>query len=268
MFGFTRRRRKRIKARPFPAAWEAILERTVPYFRCLTPEDQDELRGHIQVFLDEKRFEGLGKPPVQITDEVRVTIAAQACMLLLRRETDYYPSLRSILVYPSRYVAPARQQIGAGLVLEGANVRAGESWHRGSVVLSWSDVQAGVADPCDGQNVVIHEFAHQLDGESGSVEGAPPLASGSMYAAWARVFQREYNSLVTDLRGGRPTVLGSYAATNPAEFFAVATEVFFERPWDLKGRHPELYEKMREFFRQDPADRYECCGRGVPSSEG
>jgi Mlc titration factor MtfA (ptsG expression regulator) len=260
MFGFTRRRRERLRAQPFPEEWRHILERNVPYYRCLTPEDQLELQGHIQVFLAEKRFEGLGKPPVAITDEVRVTIAAQACILLLHRETDYYPSLRSILVYPSRYMAPTKEPVGDGMSLEGANVRAGESWHRGSVVLSWSDVRAGTADACDGQNVVFHEFAHQIDSESGAVEGAPALESKSMYAAWARAFEREYRSHLANLRMGRPTLLGSYAGTNPAEFFAVATEMFFERPWDLRARHPEIYERMSEFFKQDPAERYACCG--------
>lgn len=261
MFGRVRRRRRRIAAQPFPPEWERILERNVPYYRCLTPEDQKELQGHIQVFLDEKRFEGLGDPPVVITDEVRVTIAAQACILLLHRDTNYYSSVRSILVYPGRYVAPMKQQLGNGILLEGGvSVRAGESWHRGSVVLSWYDVKAGGADACDGQNVVFHEFAHQIDGESGAVEGAPALESKTMYQAWARAFSREYNALINDLRLGKPTVLGAYAATSPAEFFAVATERFFERPWDLKAQHPEVYEKMKEFFKQDPAERYACCG--------
>src|SRR5262245_27950448 len=188
MFGFTRRRRERIASQPFPFEWLRILQRTVPYYRCLIAEDQRELQRHIQIFLAEKRFEGLGNPPVVITDEVRVTIAAQACILLLHRDTDYYPSLKSILVYPNRYVAPAKEQIGVGMVLEGANVRAGESWHRGSVVLSWADVRAGAADACDGQNVVFHEFAHQIDSESGAVEGAPALESKTMYQAWARAF--------------------------------------------------------------------------------
>lgn len=238
-----------------------MLERNVPYYRCLTPEDQRELQQHIQIFLAEKKFEGLGKPPVKITDEVRVTIAAQACVLLLHRDTDYYRSLKSILVYPSPYVATTKEQIGVGMILEGAkSIRAGESWHRGSVVLSWSDVQRGTADACDGQNVVFHEFAHQIDSESGAVEGAPALESKSMYQAWARAFGREYNALVNDLRWGRPTLLGAYAATNPAEFFAVATERFFERPWDMKARHPELYEQMKGFFKQDPAARYAACG--------
>jgi Mlc titration factor MtfA (ptsG expression regulator) len=268
MFGFARRRRRRIAAQPFPEGWLRVLERNVPYFRCLTPEDQKELQGHIQVFLAEKRFEGLGKPPVVITDEVRVTIAAQACILLLHRDTDYYPSMKSILVYPGRYVAPMKELMGTGMIIEGGmSVRAGESWHRGSVVLSWSDVQAGTADACDGQNVVFHEFAHQIDSESGAVEGAPALESRTMYQAWARAFQREYNALVNDLRWGRPTLLGAYAATNPAEFFAVATEMFFERPWDLKAKHPELYGQMREFFKQDPAERYAACGMCGESGE-
>ncbi|MGE3107298.1 MAG: zinc-dependent peptidase [Phycisphaerales bacterium] len=256
MFGLSKRRRKRVRARPFPEAWLAILRARVPYFRCLTPEDQAELTDHIKVFLAEKTFEGCGG--LIMTDEIRVTIAAQACVLLLHRETDYYPDLWTILVYPSGYVAPARTPMLNGVVLEGSELRAGESWHRGSLVLSWRDVLAGSAQPCDGNNVVFHEFAHQLDSESGAVEGAPALEGRSAYAAWARVLGREFQALIADLRQHRPTLLSAYAAKNPAEFFAVVTEVFFERPHELRGRHPELYEQFRQFYRQDPASRVPC----------
>lgn len=257
MFGLSRRRRKRVKSRPFPEAWRTILRASVPYTNCLSSEDQRELEDHIKVFLAEKEFEGCAG--LIVTDQIRVTIAAQACVLLLHRDTDYYPDLRTILIYPSTYVAPAKTPIGNGLILEGAELRAGESWHRGSLVLSWRDVQAGSLQPCDGRNVVFHEFAHQLDSESGAVEGAPALEGRSAYAAWARVLGREFQSLMDDLRQRRPTLLGAYAAKNPAEFFAVVTEVFFERPTELRSRHPELYEQFKSFYKQDPAEWMGSC---------
>jgi len=253
MFGFKRRRRRRQKKLPFPEEWTQILERNVPYVRALTPRERTELQGHIQVFLNEKRFEGL--VGLEITDEIRVTIAAQACILLLHRETDYYPSLRTILVYPETYLVRTSRPQPDGTVVEGVEARLGESWHRGQVVLSWSDVLRGAADVRDGNNVVFHEFAHQLDSEDGPVDGAPKMPMRSMYIPWARVLTREYKRLLGDLEAHRRTCLRSYAGTNPAEFFAVVTETFFEQPRKLKRCHPELYDQMKAFYRQDPAER-------------
>lgn len=253
-------RRRRVRSKPFPAHWARILDEGLPYYRRLPKADQDELRGHIQVFLAEKYFEGCGG--LEVTDEIRVIIAAQACILLLHRPTDYYPGLKTILVYPSTYIAEGKVRGPGGVVTEVRGPRAGESWHQsgvnshaggGPVVLSWRDVQAGAADIHDGHNVVFHEFAHQLDGESGSVEGAPALERRSGYLAWARVLGSEYQALIDDLRNQRPTVLGPYAASSPAEFFAVVTEAFFEKSQELKARHPEMYRMLAEFYRQDPA---------------
>jgi Mlc titration factor MtfA (ptsG expression regulator) len=253
-------RRRRLRSRPIPQAWRDILERKLPYYRCLPPEDRRELEGHIQVFLAEKYFEGCAG--LKITDEIRVLIAAQACILLLHRDTDYYPGLRTVLVYPESYLAHDRAVGPAGVVTEGPVWRRGESWHTpgagGPVVLSWRDVQASAADIHDGFNVVFHEFAHQLDGESGAVEGAPALERRSQYIAWARVLEREYRSLIDDLRNNRPTLLSAYGATSPAEFFAVLTEAFFERPRELKWRHPELYQQLASFYKQDPATLRGC----------
>ena len=258
MFGFKRRKRERLRARSFPPAWLEILQRNMAYYRQLSPEDQAELRGHIQVFLAEKRFEGCGGQA--ITDEVRVTIAAQACVLLLHRETDYYPRMRSILVYPHRYVATHQQRLPDGTVLEGVQTRLGESWHRGPVVLSWDDVLNGAADIHDGHNVVFHEFAHQLDSEYGANEGAPALPRRSMFIAWARVLGHEYEHLLEDLKQHRKTFIDAYGATNPAEFFAVVTETFFEQPVQLRRRHPELYEQLVAFYQQDSASRVRAAG--------
>jgi Mlc titration factor MtfA (ptsG expression regulator) len=253
MFGLKKRRRRRWRSEPFPPPWIEIIERNVPYYRYLTPDERGELHGHIQIFLHEKDFEGC--EGLEITDEIRVTIAAQACLLLLHRETDYFPMLTSILVYPRHYFARTSRQLPGGVVAEGVQGRLGESWKRGPIVLSWNDVLHGAADPNDGHNVVFHEFAHALDSESGALEGAPELPDATMYTAWARVLGAEYNNLLVDLERNHRPLIDAYGATSPAEFFAVVTEAFFEKPRQLKRRHPELYEQLHEFYQQDPAGR-------------
>lgn len=250
MFGWRERRRRRLREQPLPAAWRAVVD-GLPAYRALSADERRELDGLIQVFLNEKRFEGCGG--LILTDEIRVGIAAQACMLLLGRPTDLYPTLRTVLVYPSSYVVRARRRDESGIVIEGDEVRLGESHLRDTVILAWDAVRQGASDIHDGNNVVFHEFAHQLDNESGATEGAPDLPRGSSRIAWARVLGGEYRTLVEALEAHRPTFLRPYAATNPAEFFAVATEYFFERPVELRTRHPELYGKLSEFYRRDPA---------------
>jgi Mlc titration factor MtfA (ptsG expression regulator) len=245
------KRRKQLREVPFPPEWLPIIERNFPLYRGLPEADRAELLGHIQVFLAEKRFEGCGG--LEITDEIRVTIAAQACLLLLHRETDYYPLLGSILVYPGQYVAEVSEDSPGGIVDEGLDERIGETWSQGSVVLSWEDVQQDAVDIHDGLNVTLHEFAHQLDEEYGDSDGVPRLGDPSRYPDWARVMKAAYEQLRHDVHRGRPTVLDEYGATDPAEFFAVATECFFEKPAALKRKHPELYEQLKLFYRQDPA---------------
>jgi Mlc titration factor MtfA (ptsG expression regulator) len=252
MFAFLRRRRRdAVRRRPFPAPWRVLIEKNVPYVARLSASDREELLGHVQVFLDEKRFEGCGG--LEITDEVRVTIAAQACILLLHRDADLYPQLVSILVYPTAYVVRGGRRTPEGLIAEGPEARLGESWARDVVVLAWDNVLSGAADIHDGHNVVLHEFAHQLDQESGGGDGAPALPRRSMYVAWARVLGHDYQQLVRDVGRRHRTLIDAYGATNPAEFFAVATETFFEKPRRLQSRHPELYDQLKGFYRQDPA---------------
>jgi hypothetical protein len=246
---FRDRRRHKALAQPFPPEWNAILE-DLPTYRRLPPEDRNELRGHVQVLLDEKQFEGCGG--IEITDEIRVTVAAHAAILLLHRKTDYYPQLASILIYPEAYGAPGERHVGEYLVEEGIEVREGESWYRGSMVLSWKDVRRGVADIDDGENVVFHEFAHQLDDESGTGDGTPLLSSRDEWRRWVGVCEREYEALVDADERGRKTLIDPYGAENPSEFFAVVTECFFERPRKLKARHRELYDVFSEYYRQDP----------------
>jgi len=255
---FKDRRRARLREKPFPPEWLEILEEQFPLYRRLPEVDQKELQGHMQVFITEKRFEGCGG--LEMTEEIFVTIAAHACLLLLHRETDYFPGLYSILVYPYDVIVKSTTYMEDGVVHEGEGAILGESWSTGSVVLSWQAVQEGAADPDDGANVVFHEFAHQLDGEDGSVNGAPILGKGlrrterrSRYVSWARVMKSEYDHLQFMEAHGRKALLDYYGATSPAEFFAVATEVFFERPREMQEEHPELYAEMKNYFQQDPA---------------
>jgi len=254
MFGwFKRRRRAKLRQQPFPDEWLPILQANFSHWPRLTADEQAELKGHIHVFLAEKVFEGCGG--LDMTHEIRLTIAAFACLLLLHRESDYFPRMKSILVYPSEYVADVRQRGPGGFVIETEQGRLGESWYRGPIVLSWNAVAHGAADSADGHNVVLHEFAHQLDSETGAVNGAPVLDERDRYADWARVLGAEYQTLIERMHAHRGSDLRGYGATSPAEFFAVVTECFFEKPHELKRRHPELYEQFKAFYRQDPAER-------------
>jgi Mlc titration factor MtfA (ptsG expression regulator) len=252
VFGFLKqRRRERIRTQPFPPEWLAIIERYVPMYARLGEDDRRELLRRVLVFLAEKNFEGAGG--LEMTDEIRVTIAAQACVLLLRLDDDdYYPRLRSIVVYPAAYRVPREARTGE-IVREGDAVHLGESWTHGTVVLSWSSARHGAADPRDGKNVILHEFAHQLDQEDGAADGTPELDRWAFYAPWARVLSEHYLALQKSARSGRKTLLDHYGATNEAEFFAVASECFFERPVQLRTRHAELYDELSRYYGQDPA---------------
>jgi MtfA peptidase len=259
------RRREQLRSEPLPPEWMEILRHNVPYYACLPGEQRTELEGLIQVFLAEKTFEGAGG--LEITDEIRVTIAAQACILMLGREPRFYPGLDAIIVYPHAYVSNMPRRTPDGTVSDGPQARLGESWRQGALIVSWDDVLRGSRDIHDGQNVVFHEFAHQLDAERGPASGAPLLDSRSMYTAWARVLGGEYEDLVQRLRRHAPTFLTAYAATNPAEFFAVATEFFFEKSQAMRAGHPELYEQLKLFYHQDPAEWVCRLPRGGPVDE-
>ena len=254
MLGFLKdRHRKRLKARSFPNEWLKIIKARVAFFVRLAAADQAELLDHIQVFLAEKNFEGCAGQ--EITDEVRVTIGAQACLLLLHRKTNYFPRLLTILVYPSTYLADEQRPITADIWEEGKASRLGETARMmGSMVLAWDAVKSGAADPADGKNVVLHEFAHQLDYENSASDGTPALATREQQLSWREVMRTEFASLRAAEETGIPTLLDTYGATNAAEFFAVSTEAFFERPVMLRAQHPRLYAELRNYFRQDPVE--------------
>jgi len=247
---YARRRRERIASRPFPAEWRAILRERVPHVRLLPAELQQQLRKRIQVFVAEKSFVGCGG--LAVTDEMRVTIAAQACLLLLNSPGRDFSRLGQVLVYPGPFVVHRERRDRIGLVSEHSRVHSGESWAHGQVVLSWPDVLEGAAFPDDGRNVVIHEFAHQLDQEKGHANGAPDLVDAQRYPRWSRVLGQEYELLQERIANQEATLLDPYAATDPAEFFAVSSEVFFERPREMAAEHPALYGEMSRYYRIDP----------------
>lgn len=254
MLGFFKdRHRNRLKARPFPNEWLRNIKKNVAFFVRLSMNDQSELLDHAQVFLSEKGFEGCAG--LEITDEIRATIAAQACLLLLHRKTDYFPRLLTILVYPSTYSVEEQRPITAEIWAEGETFRSGETARTmGSMVLAWDAVKSGAIDPSDGKNVVLHEFAHQLDYENFAADGTPALATRKQQLAWREVLRTEFASLRAAEETGIPTLLDTYGATNAAEFFAVSTEAFFERPTMLRAQHPRLYSQLQNYFRQDPVE--------------
>lgn len=246
----TERRRRRWQAQPFPDAWRDILRRRVPYVRGLPTDLQLQLKKHIQVFVAEKAFIGCGG--LKITDEIRITIAAQACLLILNRPTDYYPKLRQVLVYPGAFLVDRLQRDDAGVQQDHRQALSGESWSQGQVILSWDDTLEGAAVVNDAQNVVIHEFAHQLDSETGHANGAPHLSGRQRRERWSRTMHHEFARLQSRAQALQPSLLNPYGATNPAEFFAVASETFFERPIELADQHPALYGELCDFYRVDP----------------
>jgi Mlc titration factor MtfA (ptsG expression regulator) len=245
-----RRRRRKLLAQPFPPEWDAVLRENFALYARLGDDERRRLQGRTQIFIAEKYWEGCGG--LVITDEIKVTIAAQACLLVLGIEPEYYDRLLSVLVYPTGYFADERRQLPTGIVSEETVLRLGEAWTSGPVVLSWDDVLAGGRFPQDGRNVVFHEFAHVLDLTHSGPDGTPELADAAQYRTWHDVMTAEFERLRRQSERRQKTVLDPYGATDAAEFFAVATEAFFERPRHLADEHPRLYELLRDFYRQEP----------------
>lgn len=242
-------RDRRILKKPFPESWESIVAKRLPFLHRLEEAEQRQLYDLIRLFLAKKQFHGCGG--LQINDDIRVTIAAEACLLLLNRHTGLYPALKHILVYPDAFKTERQQHNSDGTVSQGAKGLLGESWSNGKVILSWDDVEYGAGNFEDGQNVVLHEFSHQLDTESGSANGAPLLKKNS-YQIWSKVLSKEFEALIEAMDDHHKTVMDYYGATNPAEFFAVATETFFEKPQQMARKHPELFEEFKVYYCVDP----------------
>jgi Mlc titration factor MtfA (ptsG expression regulator) len=237
-------------ANPPPEAWVRIIENNIALYRRLPDELKEELQGYMQIILAEKHFEGCGG--LELTEEMKIIIAAEAAILLLGLEKPtYFPKVDSILVYPTTYTAKRMRRDGY-IETESHDALLGESWERGVVVLAWDSVENQARDLRAGDNVVLHEFAHQLDQETGGSTGTPVLKGRSSYAAWGRVMSKEFEELRDKVVHHRSDVLRAYGATNPAEFFAVVTETFFDRPAEMKRSHPELYELLKDYYKLDP----------------
>ncbi|HEY1861641.1 MAG TPA: M90 family metallopeptidase [Gemmataceae bacterium] len=260
-----RRRRAKLLAKPFPSEWLSYLRKNVAHYPHLSEGEQVRLRDDLRIFISEKHWEGCGG--LKITEEIKVTIAAQACLLVLGMRHNYFDRVSSILVYPRGYRVSADDILRDDPINEERSARLGEAHYRGPVVLSWAEVLSEGRAPAAGHNLVIHEFAHQLDFLDGIVNGTPPLKDEAQSRRWHDVMTAEYQRLIRESASGQATVLDQYGTTNEAEFFAVATECFFDQPVALKHRHPELYELLREYYQQDPAAR--CASkRGSPTQEG
>lgn len=246
-FSFRKRSRRRLLAEPFPESWQLILRDNVFLYQLLTEAEQARLRQAVRIVVAEKNWEGCDG--LTITDEIRVTIAAQACLLLLGFDDYYFDELKTILVYPGSFLAedPASQQ---------SQQRLGEAHHGGPVVLSWWDARWSGRRRSD-SNLVLHEFAHKL-AELGDFEaGRPPMPNAEQQRRWDAVMKVEYQRLADDAAYDRPSLLHPYGASDRAEFFAVATECFFLQPAALRRRHSQLYQILAEWYRQDPARRRE-----------
>jgi Mlc titration factor MtfA (ptsG expression regulator) len=222
-----------------------------PFYVQLDEAEQARLHDILRVIVAEKRWEGVGG--LVLEERMKVVVAAQAALLVLNLEHDYFARAKTILVYPSAWNSAYPRRHG-DVVGEGA-AHAGEAWYRGPVILAWDSVRHGAADPKDGRNLVFHEFAHKLDMLDGYVDGTPPLARRSAYAAWRQVMTDAFEKLREDAEKGRRTLLQKYGATNAGEFFAVATEAFFEKSLHLQRKHPDLYGLLVDYYRQDPVAR-------------
>lgn len=247
-----RARLRHVLAQAFPLKYSKILRKNLPGYTRMPTDLQMQLKRLIRQFLYQKTFIGCGG--LTISDEIKVTIAGKACLLLLNRVSDVIPRLTHILVYPTSFVVPRTQINNDGVVTQTNQGLSGESWSDGRVILAWDQVAHNVEAETHGHDVVLHEFAHQLDSETGSTNGAPALRSTAAYRAWSQVMEREFSQLQQAVANGTPIVIDPYGATNPAEFFAVTTEAFFKKSNDLKYYHPELFEQFKSYYCVDPCE--------------
>jgi MtfA peptidase len=244
-------RRFIIRRQKFPESWQKILDSSVPYYRFLPSALKDELRLHLPVLLHEKIFEGCGG--LSMTEEKKVIIAAYATILILGEPAGYYPSLKTILLYPDNYLAPFHEEDAAGIMTEGTEPRSGESWDLGSIVLNWKDIERDIHQPFSGQNLIFHEFSHQLDDRYGITAGIDESGKVHIDNEENEILAQHYRDLRRAVQRRQQTLLDPYGATHPAEFFAVATECFFDDGYRMQRHHPKLYDLLKKFYNIDPA---------------
>jgi Mlc titration factor MtfA (ptsG expression regulator) len=230
---------------PFPREWRAILKRNVPLYARMPRDLRLRLEPVVRAFL--ARVEFIGCQGLQVTDEMRLVVAAQACLLIIENDANAYSGLHSVLLYPDEFVVQDSDQDEAGVVTEGERVLSGQTFDTARIILSWRDVLES-GEENEAYNVVLHEFAHYLDH---SIDSA--LTERGHTSSWHETLEREYDALCDAVERGEETVIDPYGAEHLAEFFAVATETFFETPKPLREAHPRLYDELRRFFRLDPA---------------
>jgi len=253
---FRKRRHKKWLRDPFPEEWNEILVQNVAHYPALDENEASRLRDFVQIFVAEKNWEGCGG--LEMSDEIRVTISAQAGLLVLGLPHQFFKNVRTVLVYPTTIITPDRPLRAFELPGEVKRVGIpilGEAQLRGPVLLVWDAVKQNARHPDRGHDVVYHEFAHKLDMLDGAADGTPVLASREALARWVDVCAREYNDLRTSVSRNKKTFLNAYGATNEAEFFAVATEQFFNMPRAMLKEEPALYAVLRDFYHQDTAAR-------------
>lgn len=247
------RRRSRLADEPLPADWLAIMQRNCRHWPALSPTDQARLKRDVRWFIDEKSIEAA--QGLSLSDEMRITIATHASLLGLGFAAPPFDRLMTVIIQPEIYVGTKIER-SSGFELHSQEQRLGEAWRNGPVLVSWKDIVQQCRDWPDGRNVILHEFAHLLDMADSDADGVPSLDSEQQYRTWREVTRAEYRSLVEQASRGRRTLLDWYGATNEAEFFAVATETFFEQPIEMRDVHPQLYDVLKLFYRQDPAARW------------
>jgi MtfA peptidase len=253
---FKNRRRKKILLQPFPPHWREIMNQSITHYSFLDKNERSQLEQLIQLFIAEKKFEGCGG--LELTEEVKVVISAQACLLVLGLPPFQYHELESILVYPTTVTLPeSRQSIfdSTLTIVPDHQQILGMASMRGPVILVWDAVIHGARHPEHGHNVVYHEFAHILDMRDGTADGTPELFNRKLFQDWVDIFTREFLRLKKEVENGKKSVLDPYGAVHEAEFFAVATELFFDRPLKLQKEIPDLYSVLTAYYRQDTAAR-------------
>ncbi len=247
------RRRRKLAGEPFPSEWLKIVQTNCRHFATLDPVERARLLRDIRWFVAEKSIEvSIG---LALTDEMRVTVAAHGPRRAGSGCCREFDRLQSVILQPEVYVGTRVVRDKSGLELHSQDARIGETSRNGPVLLSWKDVVRQCRDSPDGRNVILHEFAHLLDMVDGDVDGIPPMESEEEFRTWKDVTRNEYRRLVNQSQLGRRTLLDQYGATSEVEFFAVASETFFEQPFEMKVLHPRLYDVLKGFYKQDPAKR-------------
>ncbi len=255
MIFFTEMNRNRLISEPFPEQWREYLNAKFRVYKLLSDDDRRKLEDDLRIFIAEKLWEGCGG--LELTDEMKVLISAQACLLNLHRQHNFYSNVQTVLVYPTAYRSRQKRMLPGGVYTEEESALLGESWQSGPIVLSWRDALDGAMDPDDGHDVVYHEFAHKLDGTDQEMDGVPLLENNDQVDDWAAVMSKEFEQFTERVHHGYKTLIDPYGATNGAEFFAVATETFFEEPVALRDSHPDLYRVLKGYYHQNPAEWFE-----------